>query len=669
MNVLKRTFLVSTALLWGMQPTWGMEDLPGKKGPPLLPSLVEDKDLLESNTLKSAPDNLEKERVIKLTVETGPSPDYKKEAQERYEGWKGRYQQIQKLTPDVNTLPQDFDRTFSKLRSHEKPLTHRGEVYLGEISHKKVVASTDRVDVAYVGPDHMNYLQREDDLLPTYEAFAIPQPKDSKIDDGPYSRRHQPKFIEVYSLAEKKMIVDKKRDKRKLSPTDTDIIFDPGHGIDHAITITHNDSNSTADVRNYTPQNAYYNRFIRNPLVQDAEYKEIAIYPEHPLLITRQKGKIIETLPIPEGFIFFLLNRGTGDIEESYYFPNFYHYMQDLANIPQDQTAWAFFANKYKIRNEVAKLIWGNNEISDEQARRDAQRLSEHLGYRALSGRFEVIPERGWDPAARNALVRTAAIYRIEKAAEYDATSENMLQVAQIFNNANFTYSEFEGTLYVPHLARYWVERALKEAERKDYPAQDISFFMFYDQHIPIALDEMNNLISSYEQRLIAHPSTEYIAELLGYFDEHHNEDKYRQWSAQLSELVRSHRVPDSIVINDKNQDQLIYALSNTKMLNIILDFEITLDNLKGIIEGFKQRAIHEMEPYGQNLTFLEISKISPEALDLIFQAFEQGIEYESDWLCVDVRRTAIKIPLYNRHVFQEYMGKNYPKTHVRILN
>ncbi|MBY0501357.1 MAG: hypothetical protein K2P93_05080 [Alphaproteobacteria bacterium] len=669
MNILKKSFLVAMALLWGMQTTWGMEDLPDKKSPPLLPSLVEDKDLLESNTPKSVPDNLEKERVIKLTVEADPSPDYKKEAQERYEGWKGRYQQTKKLTPDVNTLPQDFDQTFSKLKANEKPLTHRGEVYLGSSSHKRVAAPTDRVDVAYVGPDHMNYLQREDNLLPTYEAFAVPQPKDPKIDDGSYSRRHQPKFIEVYSLTEAKMIVDKMRDKRKLSPADIDIIFDPGHGIDHAITLTHNDSNSTAEVRNYTPQNAYYNRFIRNPLVQDEEYKEIAIYPEYPLVITRQKGKSVENLPIPEGFILFLLDRNTGDIKNSYYFPNFYHYMQDVANIPQDQTAWKFFANKYKIKNEVAKVIWGNNEISDEQARRDAQRLSEHVGYRALSGRFEVIPERGWDPATKNALVRTAAIYRIEKAAEYDATTENMLQVAQIFNNADFTYSEFEGTLHVPHLARYWVERALKEAERKDYPAQDVSFFMFYDQHIPITLEEMNNLISSYEERLAAQPNTEHIAELLGYFDEHHNEDKYRQWSAQISELVRSHRVPDSIVIHDKNQDQLIDALSNTTILNIILDFEITLDNLKGIIEGFKQRAIHEMEPYEQTLTFLEISNISSEALDQIFQAFEQGIEYKGDWLCVDVRRTAIKLPLYNRPAFQEYMGKNYPKTHVRILN
>lgn len=677
MNVLKKSLLVSTALLLGASEAWAMEDFIDKSSStPVVsaPTKKKEKKPEEENMPKLLPIELKKKSQVGSAASSDGLLNYKEEEEERYRDWEDRYKQPLKLTPDVETLPQDFEQVFGQLKANEKPLTHRGEVYFRGAPHKKAVAPSEREEVAYVGPTHLNYLQREDDLLPTYEAFAVPQAKDPKIDSGSYGRHHQPKFIEVYSLTEKKMKIEKKRDKRKLDSTDKDIVFDPGHGIDHAITITHNDSNSTGDVRNYTPQNAYYNRFIRNPLVQAVEakgysYKELAIYAEHPLQITRKKGKEEVRQPVPEGFLFFTLDRVTGSFETTYYFPNFYHYMQVAKTLPSDQVAWEFFAKKYQIKNEIAALIWGHNEILDEQARRSAQHVSAHVGYRALSGRFEVLPERGWSPSTRNALIRTAAIYRIEKAAEYDATTENMLQVAQMFNNEGFSYSEFEGTLYVPHLARYWVKRALEEVERKNYPTQDVSFFMFYELEIPIAAGEMNHLISSFEQRLTAHPQTKSITELLRYFNEHANEGKYRQWSTHLSHLVRSKVVPGSIVINDENRSQLDDALSNTDRVNIILDFEITLDNVGEVIEGFKRRAIREMHSYDKNLTFLEISQISTEALDKIFQSFEEGIDHNNDKLCVDVSETAIKLPSYDRHIFQDYIGKNYQKTHVSILD
>lgn len=650
MNVLKKSLLVSTALLLAVNKVWAMED-------PI------DKESTSISTLSRKSE----ENALSLR-------DYRKEEKEKYRSWKGRYKETQKLTPDVVTHPQHFEQISSQLKANEKPLAQRGEVYLETGPHKKAVDPSEREEIAYVGPSHMNYLQREDGLLPTYEVFAIPQAKDPKIDRGAYGRHHQPQFIEIYSFTEKKMKVDKTRDKRTLSHTDTDIVFDPGHGIDHAITVTHNGSSSTADIRNYTPQNAYYNRFIRNPLVQEVQtkgdsYKELAIYAEHPLFITRKKGKKEEKLPIPEGFIFFTLDRRTGNIKETYYFPNFHHYMQEAEILPSDQVAWEFFAKKYQIKNDIAALVWGHNEISDEHNRRIVQGLSERVGYRALSGRFEVLPEHGWSPSARNALIRTAAIYRIEKAAEYDATTENMLEIAQVFNNKNFSYPEFKASLYIPHLARYWVKRALEEVERKNYPAEDVFFFMSYERGIPLLVEEMSHLISSFEQRLMAHPQSKPIAELLRYFSEHGNEDKYGQWSTHLSHLVRSQSIPGTIVINDENYNQLKNALSDTNRVNIILDFEITLDNVGEVIEGFKQRAIRERHSYCQGLAFLEITRISPEALNKIFQAFEEGIDHNNDKLCVDVRETAIKLPSYDRHTVQKHIGKHYPRTHVSILN
>ncbi|MBX9786532.1 MAG: hypothetical protein K2Y08_04245, partial [Alphaproteobacteria bacterium] len=642
MNVLKKSLLVSTALLLGATKIWAMED-PIDKGPTAISVSVK-------KPKESAPKPTSTELTYKPVAESfsnsGFFRDYKEEERERYRDWRSRYSETQKLTPDVATLPQHFEQNFGQLKANEKPLTQRGEIYLEGGPHKKAVASSGREEIAYVGPTHMNYLQRGDNLLPTYEAFAVPQVTDPKIDKGAYGRHHQPKFIETYSFTEKKMKVDKTRSKKNFSSMDTDIVFDPGHGIDHAITITHNNSNSTADVRNYTPQNSYYNRSIRNFLVQEVEekgdsYKELAIYAEHPLLITRKKGKKEEKQPIPEGFIFFTLDRGTGNIKETYYFPNFHHYKQEAETLPLHQVAWKFFAKKYQIKNDIAALIWGYNEISNERDRRIAQSLSGHVGYRALSGRFEVLPEHGWSPAARNALVRTAAIYRIEKAAEYDATTENMLEIARMFNDKNFSYPEFKGSLYVPHLARYWVERALKEVERKNYTAKDVSFFMLYELGIPIEAEEMSHLISSFEQQLMAHPQSTPIVELLRYFNEHGNEDKYRQWTAHLSQLVGAQTIPGSIVINDKNYSQLGDALSDTDRINIILDFEITLDNVGEVIEGFKQRAIREMHPYCQGLAFLEITRVSPEALSKIFQAFEEGIDHNNDKLCVDVRETA----------------------------
>ena len=134
--------------------------------------------------------------------------------------------------------------------------------------------------------------------------------------------------------------------------------------------------------------------------------------------------------------------------------------------------------------------------ISGHQGRRKAQRESERLGYQSLSGRYEILPSGKWSTAARNALVRTAAIYRMERAAEFDMTTENMLQIAKMFNDQKFKYLEFKGTLYSPHLAQYWTQRAYEEVKRKGYHVEDAFYFMQYEDDIPLQAGQMPQLIS-----------------------------------------------------------------------------------------------------------------------------------------------------------------------------
>jgi len=599
------------------------------------------------------------------------SPDYEaydKEDEARYRMWQERYPRSSSLIPDVGTVSRsEYDKAFSDLTLNEKPLAYRGEIYSGNPSGKKTVHTSAGEAVSYVSSSHMNYIQRDEELLSRYEAFAVPQVTNPKL------KRHEPSYVELYSLADKKMVI-KKKDKRSLKATDTELVFDAGHGVDHAKTIVHKGSNSSWDIRNYTPQNAYYNRYIRMPLVKYADengysYKELAIYGEKPLFITRKSGIQEKSQPIPEGFIFFLLNRNSGAFGKAYYFPNFYHYKQAVEGIPEDQTPWKFFAKKYKIPKKVAQDIWGYNEITDKEKLRQAKWLSSHVGYRSLSGRYEVLPTHTWSSSARNALVRTAAIYRMERAAEYDTSVENMLQIAQMFNDRDFRYLEFQGTLYSPHLAQYWTDRAFEEVQRKSYPAEDIFYFAQYETQIPLRTGMMAHLMDSFQKQLLASPNAEHTVKLLEYLNDRGDEDSYRVWSDRLSSIVRQAKMPGSIVINDDNIHQLVETLSNTSIVNIILDFNITPHNFGNILEGFKQRAIREQSLYERNLNFLEVCKISPDLLKAMFHTFEYGIVSPKGEVFVDVRETAIKLPAYKRKKVQDYMQTYFPKTLVSILN
>lgn len=599
--------------------------------------------------------------------------DYEQEEKAKYETWKGRYLQPHELIPDASSITsQEYEQAFSKLNLNTKPLASRGEVYFDHSHGNRVASEPKGENVAYVGPNHMNYVQRDEEVLPRYEAFGVPKAKDPKIGHGAYAR-HEPRFVELYSTTQNKMVINDSKDRRKIGPDDTELVFDAGHGVDHAITVVYQGSNSTRDVRNFTPQNAYYNRNIRMHLVGEAQkkgfsYKELAIYGENPLNITRRSGSEEDVLPVPEGFVFFVLDQSLGEFVRTYYFPNFFHYKKEEASIPRTQKSWKYFARRYNLSKELAEDIWGCELIKGQQALRHAKWKSEHIGYRSLSGRYEVLPMGSeWPILARNALVRTAAIYRIERAAEFDTTTENMLQIAQIFGDKGFNYPEFEGTLHIPHLLAYWVERALKEVKRKGYPAEDIFYFMRYKS--VISSETMKHLISSFEKKLEDAPNAEHVVKLLEYFDEESCGEQYKKWSYLLSGLVRGEKVPGSAVMAESNTDQLISVLSDTSVINIILDFPVTRENVSSVLEGFKNRAIKEKSLYERNLNFLEISNISLEALHIIFQAFEYGIKHNDEELFVDVRGTALKLPAHKKGEIKSYMKKKCPKTRIIILD
>lgn len=339
---------------------------------------------------------------------------------ERFKNWKGRYKDRADFTPDSKEVTDTEHRAAAdKLKANQKPFPSPGEVYVGESGDRR--ATTRKLEeqkVAYVGPNHMSYVQRREGENPFFEAHATPTEKDAKV-----SGRKHPKYEEVY-IIDKDEIKKVKRDKRKLSKTDNDIVFDAGHGIDHAITIVHKGSNSSTDPTNFTPQNGYYNRVIRVGLVKKAKdikgaYKELAIYGENPREITRKVGGVSTKRPIPEGFVFFILDH-LGEVVNSYYFDNYYHYKKELQN-KEDYTV---FLQKFSLPSHISKDIWCHYSIASEDERAVHQRLSEYRGYRSLSGRYEVLPEGVWSKKARNALVRTAATYVIQRAAELDTTVE-----------------------------------------------------------------------------------------------------------------------------------------------------------------------------------------------------------------------------------------------------
>lgn len=601
-----------------------------------------------------------------------PTAEELTEERRKYERYRRRYGSTVVTADGVGVDSKEVERVFSKLSVHEKPTPQRGEVYL-EDNTLRAADGTSRASVVrgYVGPKHMNYAREGVVIYPHHETLALAQRKEAGIDKGDY-RRKEPKFKEKYYR-----ISDGTLHTTKAAGC---ILFDAGHGVDHAHTVTFKESNSTRDKINFTPQNEYYNRVIRraltgrsNALAMGYSYKEIAIYPQNPLMITRRHNGVEEQVPIPEGFLLMFFNRISASLVLSYYFPNLIDYRALLPTLkktkPKQRSSYIYFRDYFLIPNCLVQDVWGVDVIDGERSRRRALWESEHVGYRSLSGRYVVIPEAlqdRWTAAARNALTRSVAIQKIQRAAEYDDSVENMVESAVLFNDKDFVYREFSGTLYHPDLAKYWTRRAIRETERKGYPNKDIFYVLDANSRLPITTSKTQSLVVRLERNLIRQPSTPDIIKLMEFYDAEGHEEKYNEWSSFLTVKTREGRIAQSSVLRQGN----LTDLSRVEVENVIVDLDLSSANIEEFLEILKCRAIRETRPYDSNLKFIEIRNMTQDALKDFLEFLESGFEHKGKRLFLDVRGTALKLPKYKRESVKKYVKMRCPKTSsIKILN
>ncbi len=192
------------------------------------------------------------------------------------------------------------------------------------------------------------------------------------------------------------------------------IRFDRGHGIDHA----DGDAVSSSELRNYTPQNSYYNRNIRNPLVGNirankGSYREIAIYdPSYQVVIN---GKIY----VPIGFVFLEFY---GHVKKrTYYFPNLIDYATINTSSGTVLSGYRQFCDFFEIDDNGAFLNCVVEEGKIDEHLRGMRRHS-MIAYQSLSGRFEVIADKmpGIPKAAKAALHKMLAVHHMERAGEME---------------------------------------------------------------------------------------------------------------------------------------------------------------------------------------------------------------------------------------------------------
>jgi hypothetical protein len=128
--------------------------------------------------------------------------------------------------------------------------------------------------------------------------------------------------------------------------------YDGGHLVDHKFSA----QGSHVDAANYVPQHHYYNRWLKECIVDDADgYLEIPLFTSNPPMI-KVKGKPRYDA-IPVGILLVPLKQFR--ILDMYYFPNNqfnYRKCQVNLEIPSDGMAQRMIAN-FKIRREFHRLL------------------------------------------------------------------------------------------------------------------------------------------------------------------------------------------------------------------------------------------------------------------------------------------------------------------------
>ncbi len=342
------------------------------------------------------------------------------------------------------------------LGPEEFPFPRRGQVYVGDkktgkTELKKItITPSSYIDsdiTIYAGdiPGEINYLTSGDEH--SQESFAYTRAKTYKGSRKYPLKPYQYKF--------------KTEDSIVLS-------FDRGHGIDHA----DGDKDSSAAFENYTPQVSFYNQHIRNPLVKrirqnQGAYKEIAIYDDAPLQVGGGAR-------LPIGFIFMeFYNHKKA---HTYYFPNLIAYKSVEDEDGDILEGYEEFCKFFDINDEGA---FKNSILELGAVKEHTRAVHDHswIGYRTLSGRFQIVPEDhgGIPRTAQIALHKMIAIYHLQQTGELEFKSiEQKAALVQTFSS-RFKYLTFDSKDPVREAARqknsekFWSELSKAGISEDEY--------------------------------------------------------------------------------------------------------------------------------------------------------------------------------------------------------
>ena len=184
--------------------------------------------------------------------------------------------------------------------------------------------------------------------------------------------------------------------------------FDRGHGIDHA----DGDAMSSSDKRNYTPQNSYYNRYVRNHLVKNIRkkggaYREISIYDPNNTIIIDGGTRL------PVGFVFLEFD---DDVEyKVYYFPNLIDYRTLCLS------GYRKICDRFKIDDNG---VFKSTVIQEGEVDEHQRAVFKHsmTGHQLLSRRFSVSENIScvFPQSALSVLHKMLAIYNLRQAGELE---------------------------------------------------------------------------------------------------------------------------------------------------------------------------------------------------------------------------------------------------------
>lgn len=356
--------------------------------------------------------------------------------------------------------------------------------------------------------------------------------------------------LEAFATANKKNISQKLRDTYPIHtyPPCRDIPQDRGHGIDFILTMPEN-THSSIDSSNYTPQNAIYNRSVRMLLVKalvnqgNTSFKEINVYGPTPDQLIQKEGrkysisKKVEThsIDVPEGFLFIVYDP-LKKIKSVYFFPNFIDYEKlkktqgiDYSKVP------ALFEIEIKEENidytkispffdieSLARSLWSKINLfgtdvyeskkSDDTISKEVRRKS-YVGFRMLSGRYPVIFKQKdaadkWIPiAARQALERTLALKALNEMAENEVSSVEFKLALTRTLLSKMVYHELGQTLYHPASALLWLKRVEEQVANESTIEEKLELHDLYEllktENPEIYADSNNNISAKKKELLI----------------------------------------------------------------------------------------------------------------------------------------------------------------------